>query len=168
MPLTLHIMSPHSALQQELQIYENIYSLIILSNGSLCMMIPRFQLLLLQLYLQFRNSKMRQLLEHPEYSKSAFADAIVEFVVGDDQVCIFQAVNVVKSPCFKKILLLLHAEPKESDIPSHSTIHNLIEKHYEAHMKQLEEEMMVFNTFDIKLSSTDCKTEISWKNIIYN
>ena len=27
--------------------------------------------------------------EHPQYSKEAFTDALVDFIVGDDQVCYF-------------------------------------------------------------------------------
>jgi hypothetical protein len=97
--------------------------------------------------------------ERPEYSKTAFVDALVEFVVGNDQVCVYfigiftnlmciQSINVIESPELRKIFLLLRSELKESDIPSRSTIRNHIEKHY-AHMKQLEEEMMVFTKFSI-------------------
>jgi hypothetical protein len=96
--------------------------------------------------------------ERQEYSKTAFVDAIVDFVVADDQVCVYfigifsnltciQSINVIESPELRKIFLLLRSELKESDIPGRSTIRNHIDKHYEAHMEQLEEEMMVFSKF---------------------
>ena len=92
--------------------------------------------------------------ECPEYSKAAFVDALVEFIVGDDQVCVYfmelhpnltyiQSINVVESPRLKKLFLLLRKELKESDIPGRTAIRSHIEKNYDAYMKQLEEDMAV-------------------------
>jgi hypothetical protein len=93
--------------------------------------------------------------ECQEYTKEAFVEAILEFIVGDDQVCLIpsiehvviltllQAINIVESPRLKKIFLLLCEELQESDIPGCSTMHTHIEKAYEEHLKQLEEEMVV-------------------------
>ncbi|KAF8814043.1 hypothetical protein BYT27DRAFT_7219956 [Phlegmacium glaucopus] len=80
--------------------------------------------------------------ERPQYSKEAFTDAIVDFVVGDDQ-----SINVIESPRLKKHFLLLRQELKESDIPGRTTIHKRIEQVYQDYLKQLEEEMTVCNQF---------------------
>jgi hypothetical protein len=105
---------------------------------------------------KFRNEPADTPLEseRPEYSKNAFVDALIEFIVGDDQVSVYfervsdltgvQSINVVESPRLRKIFLLLRSELKESDIPGRSTIRSHIEKHYQAHMKQLEDNMAVF------------------------
>jgi hypothetical protein len=58
-----------------------------------------------------------------------------------------QSINIIESPRLKKIFLLLRQELKESDIPSRSTLRNRIDQAYEAHMKELEEEMAVFLIF---------------------
>ncbi|KAF8815028.1 hypothetical protein BYT27DRAFT_7080879, partial [Phlegmacium glaucopus] len=55
--------------------------------------------------------------ERPQYSKEAFIDVIVDFVVGDDL-----SLNIIESPQLKKIFLLLRQELKESDIPGRTTI----------------------------------------------
>jgi len=86
--------------------------------------------------------------------QGGFVEAILEFIVGDDQVCLLssnmfviltllQSINIVESPRLRKIFLLLHKELQESDIPSHTTIRTHIKQAYEEHMKQLEEEMAV-------------------------
>src|SRR5271163_3565835 len=60
-----------------------------------------------------------------------------------------QAINVIESPRLRNIFLLLRQELKESDIPGRTTLRNRIEKAYEDHMKQLEEEMMVCILFSL-------------------
>lgn len=94
--------------------------------------------------------------ERPEYSKEAFIEAIVEFIVGDDQVCshfltyytiwiyeLLQSLNIIESPRLRKIFLMLRKELKESDIPGRTTIRNRIEKIYTQHLEELTEEMKV-------------------------
>ncbi|KAM6494641.1 hypothetical protein JOM56_009264, partial [Amanita muscaria] len=66
--------------------------------------------------------------ERPEYSKKGFIEAILEFIVGDDQ-----AISVVESPRLRKIFLLLRKELKESDIPGRSTMRNCIEQTFKEH-----------------------------------
>ncbi|KAF8230366.1 hypothetical protein L208DRAFT_1019944, partial [Tricholoma matsutake] len=75
-------------------------------------------------------------MEHKEYTKEAFVEAILGFNVGDDQ-----SNNIVELPRLRKIFLLLHKELQESDIPDHSTMCTHIEQAYEEHMNQLEQEM---------------------------
>lgn len=90
----------------------------------------------------------------PQYSKENFVSALAEFVVGDDQVCIFQfdndkthmhyqAINVVESPRLKKIFLMLRGELKESDIPGRTKIREKIDAMYEEHLEKLEKELQV-------------------------
>ncbi|KAF8238196.1 hypothetical protein L208DRAFT_1044510, partial [Tricholoma matsutake] len=67
--------------------------------------------------------------EHQEYTKEAFVEAILKFIVGDDQ-----SINIVESPRLRKIFLLLHKKLQESDIPGHSTTHTHIEQAYKEHM----------------------------------
>ncbi|KAF8225786.1 hypothetical protein L208DRAFT_1304945, partial [Tricholoma matsutake] len=80
--------------------------------------------------------------EHQEYTKEAFVEAILEFTVGDDQ-----SINIVESPRWRKIFLLLCKELQESDIPGCSTMCTHIEQAYEEHMNQLEQEMAVNELF---------------------
>ena len=100
------------------------------------------------------NSKSN---EHPEYSKEAFIEAIVEFIVGDDQVCsyfltyytiwickLLQSLNIIESSHLHKIFLMLWKELKESDIPGRTTIRNRIEKIYIQHLEELAEELKVY------------------------
>jgi hypothetical protein len=47
----------------------------------------------------------------------------------------------------KKIFLLLRQELKESDIPGRTTMRKEIEKAFQDHLKNLEEEMAVWNVF---------------------
>ncbi|KAF8231498.1 hypothetical protein L208DRAFT_1276871, partial [Tricholoma matsutake] len=74
--------------------------------------------------------------ECQEYTKEAFVEAILEFIVGDDQ-----SINIVESPRLRKIFLLLCKELQESDILGRSTMCTHIEQAYEEHMNKLEHEM---------------------------
>lgn len=95
--------------------------------------------------------------EQPPYSKEAFIDAIVDFVVGDDLVSVkfyfiikylmsTQPLNIIQSPRLRKIFLLLRQELKESDIPGRTTIRNRVEKAYQDYMQQLEKDIAVCNS----------------------
>ena len=55
----------------------------------------------------------------------------------------FQSLNVVESPQFQRLLLLLRPELKESDIPGRTTIRNHISRCLQEHLDQLKKEMKV-------------------------
>ncbi|OBZ73258.1 hypothetical protein A0H81_06727 [Grifola frondosa] len=55
------------------------------------------------------------------FSQEMFVDAIVEFIIADDQ-----SLNVVESPQLRAIFLLLREDLQDSDIPRRSTIWNRI------------------------------------------
>ena len=54
-----------------------------------------------------------------------------------------KAINVVESPRLKKIFLMLRKDLKESDIPGRTKIREHVDKLYEEHLKELEEELKV-------------------------
>ena len=76
---------------------------------------------------------------HQKYSKEAFANATLEWIIADDQMCstiwltnnwlstcslsMFQSLNVLESMDLQNILLMLWQELKDSDIPHHLTIY---------------------------------------------
>jgi hypothetical protein len=88
------------------------------------------------------------------YSRENFVDAIVEFIVGDDQVLslycfhgsvsyFMQSINVIESPRLRKLFRTLKADLKESDIPGRTTISNRIKEMYDEYLEELEEQMKV-------------------------
>jgi hypothetical protein len=96
------------------------------------------------------------------YSYEAFVDAIVEWVVSDDQVSDempphysslisfkLQSINMIENPKLRAIFLLLREEMKDSDIPHRTTIQTRILELLKSHFKTLEEDMKVwcFYTF---------------------
>ena len=98
------------------------------------------------------------------YSKEAFVDSIVEFIVGDDLVCSFaqshhlsslyrQSLNVVESPRLRAIFKMLRAELRESDIPCHTTIRTWIGEVFKEHLDQLEDEMKVSIMFIVHINA---------------
>ncbi|KAJ7936657.1 hypothetical protein B0H13DRAFT_1469856, partial [Mycena leptocephala] len=62
------------------------------------------------------------------FSQEAFVDAIVEFIVGDDQ-----SINIVENEQLRAILLMLRAELKDSDIPHRSKIRSRIMEVWDDH-----------------------------------
>jgi hypothetical protein len=66
-----------------------------------------------------------------------------------------QSINVIESPRLRKLFLLLREELKDSDIPGRTTIRKHIEKTYQDHLKQLEEDMTV-----CMLASSDIDTNL--------
>lgn len=54
-----------------------------------------------------------------------------------------QAINIVESPRFRKLLLLLRQELKESDIPGRTTIRNRISDAFQVNLKELQETLQV-------------------------
>ncbi|KAJ7027234.1 hypothetical protein C8F04DRAFT_1399602 [Mycena alexandri] len=65
------------------------------------------------------NSELGQ--KRTEFSQEAFVDALVEFIVGDDQ-----SINVVENQQLRAIFLMLRAELKDSDIPHRTKIRKRI------------------------------------------
>ncbi|KAK7041156.1 hypothetical protein R3P38DRAFT_2512241, partial [Favolaschia claudopus] len=63
------------------------------------------------------------------FSHEAFVDAIVEFIVGDDQ-----SLRVIECPQLRAIFLMLRSELKDSDVPHRSTIHNRIMQLLDEHL----------------------------------
>ncbi|KZP21834.1 hypothetical protein FIBSPDRAFT_663987, partial [Athelia psychrophila] len=66
------------------------------------------------------------------FSQEAFVDAIVEFIVGDDQ-----AINVIENPRLRAIFLMLRKELREEDIPHRTTIRARIIQVWEEHLEEL-------------------------------
>ncbi|KAF4612560.1 hypothetical protein D9613_012719 [Agrocybe pediades] len=74
--------------------------------------------------------------EIPEYSREAFADAITDFIVADDQ-----SIRVIDSPYLRRIFLLLRQELRDSDIPHRTSIKEHILKRLDKHFETLRNEM---------------------------
>ncbi|PPQ77048.1 hypothetical protein CVT26_007808 [Gymnopilus dilepis] len=72
---------------------------------------------------------------HP-YSPEAFVDAIVEWIVSDDQ-----SLNVTENPHLRSIFLMLRKELRDKDIPHRTTICNRVMEMWEKHVKDLEKDM---------------------------
>ncbi|KAJ7474133.1 hypothetical protein FB451DRAFT_997660, partial [Mycena latifolia] len=71
-----------------------------------------------------------------EFSQEAFVDALVEFIVGDDQ-----SLNVVENAQLRAIFLMLRAELKDSDIPHRTKIRKRIMEIWDEHLNTLQQEM---------------------------
>ena len=91
-----------------------------------------------------------------KYSREAFVDAVVEWVVVDEQVQLFyfttwlytltltcQLLNVVDSTELHNIFLMLWQELRECDIPHCLTIHRHAKELLQGHFQQLEDDMKV-------------------------
>ncbi|KAJ7137399.1 hypothetical protein C8R43DRAFT_893785, partial [Mycena crocata] len=72
------------------------------------------------------------------FSREAFVDAIVEFIVGDDQ-----SINVIENEHLRAIFLMLRSDLKDSDIPHRTTIRNRIMELWDKHLDRLEAEIGV-------------------------
>jgi len=91
---------------------------------------------------------------HKKYSPEAFVDALVEFIVVDDQVSVLlllgsnidillQSINIIESPYLHAIFLMLREKLENSDIPGRSTICARIHEMLDGHLEHLEGEMQV-------------------------
>ena len=91
-----------------------------------------------------------------EYSREAFVDAIVEWIVADDQVCLLslfhiinllnyysQSLNVIENPHLRAIFLMLREELCDEDIPRRTHIRQRVGEIWEDHISDLEIEMNV-------------------------
>ncbi|KZT27266.1 hypothetical protein NEOLEDRAFT_1193291 [Neolentinus lepideus HHB14362 ss-1] len=76
--------------------------------------------------------------DRPLFSGEAFLDAIVEFIVADDQ-----SINVIECRQLRNIFLLLCKELQDSDIPHRTTVHNCIFQLWEEYIRDLSSEMKV-------------------------
>lgn len=96
--------------------------------------------------------------ERKTYSREGFVDALLAWIVTDDQVCgrylldtsstpahseTYQSLNVIESQELRHIFLMLRKELKDTDIPHHSTLRNRIEEVVKEHLVQLEKDMSV-------------------------
>ncbi|KAK6996199.1 hypothetical protein R3P38DRAFT_2477759, partial [Favolaschia claudopus] len=70
------------------------------------------------------------------FSHEGFVNAIVEFIVGDDQ-----SINVIENQQLRAIFLMLREELKDADIPHRTTIRKRILEVWEEHLDSLEKEM---------------------------
>ncbi|KAF7333764.1 HAT family dimerization domain-containing protein [Mycena venus] len=70
------------------------------------------------------------------FSNEAFIDAIVEFMVADDQ-----SISVIENKQLRKIFLMLRSELKDYDIPHRTKIRERVMEVWEEHLKTLETEM---------------------------
>ncbi|KAJ7730099.1 hypothetical protein DFH07DRAFT_756418, partial [Mycena maculata] len=73
-----------------------------------------------------------------QFSQEAFVDAIVEFIVGDDQ-----SINVIENKQLRAIFLMLWAELRDKDIPHRTTIRKRIIEVWDEHLNTLERELGV-------------------------
>ncbi|KAK7006945.1 HAT family dimerization domain-containing protein, partial [Favolaschia claudopus] len=74
----------------------------------------------------------------PAFSKEAFVDAIVEWIVSDDQ-----SINVIENEKLRNIFLMLRAELKDSDIPHRTKIRQRVMEIWDAHLDNVQAEMAV-------------------------
>ncbi|KAJ7463230.1 hypothetical protein FB451DRAFT_463925, partial [Mycena latifolia] len=70
------------------------------------------------------------------FSQEAFVDAIVEFIVGDDQ-----SINVVENKELRAIFLMLRSELQDSDIPHRTKIRKRIIEVWDEYLDTLQREM---------------------------
>ncbi|KAI0039264.1 hypothetical protein FA95DRAFT_1504405, partial [Auriscalpium vulgare] len=73
-----------------------------------------------------------------KFTNEAFVDALVEFIVADDQ-----SLNVIESRHLRSIFLMLREELRESDIPGRTTIRHRIKEQLEDHFLELSRVMRV-------------------------
>ncbi|TFK25333.1 hypothetical protein FA15DRAFT_590673, partial [Coprinopsis marcescibilis] len=72
----------------------------------------------------------------PEFSDETFINALVDFIVADDQ-----SLNVVESVFFHQLLLLLRSELLDKDIPHRTSVRNHIKARWKEYLAQLSGEL---------------------------
>ena len=92
---------------------------------------------------------------HSQFSRQTFLEHIIHFIVTDDQVClnIFetchsclpaeQSINVIECPEFRDLLLLLHQDLHDKDIPQCTKLRESIVQVWEQWFKTLSQELLV-------------------------
>ncbi|KAK7021530.1 hypothetical protein R3P38DRAFT_2780753 [Favolaschia claudopus] len=76
--------------------------------------------------------------KQPPFSNEAFVDAIVEWIVSDDQ-----SINVIENEKLRNIFLMLRSELKDSDIPHRTKIRKRVMEIWDDHLDHLQDEMAV-------------------------
>ncbi|KAJ2923582.1 hypothetical protein H1R20_g13520, partial [Candolleomyces eurysporus] len=69
----------------------------------------------------------------PEYTHDGFIDALVDFIVADDQ-----SINVIESAFFRRLLLMLREDLRDEDIPHRTFVRNHIQSRWKDYMKELQ------------------------------
>ncbi|KAJ7019122.1 hypothetical protein C8F04DRAFT_921005, partial [Mycena alexandri] len=72
------------------------------------------------------------------FSQEAFVNAIVDFVVGDDQ-----SINVIENEQLRAIFLMLRSKLKDSDIPHRTKLRKRIIEIWDEHLDTLQDELGV-------------------------
>ncbi|KAF7358762.1 HAT family dimerization domain-containing protein [Mycena sanguinolenta] len=80
--------------------------------------------------------------QRTQFSQEAFVDAIVEWIVSDDQ-----SLNVVENQQLRNIFLMLRSELKDSDIPHRTKIRQRVMEIWDEHLDKLESEMALAVSF---------------------
>ncbi|KAK6992491.1 ribonuclease H-like domain-containing protein, partial [Favolaschia claudopus] len=76
------------------------------------------------------------------FTQDAFVDAIVEWIVSDDQ-----SINVVENEQLRNIFLMLRSELNDSDIPHRTKIRKRVIEIWDEHLANLESEMGTYRLF---------------------
>ncbi|KAJ6586162.1 hypothetical protein B0H19DRAFT_925946 [Mycena capillaripes] len=93
-----------------------------------------------------------------QFSQEAFVDAIVEWIVGDDQ-----SINVVENEHLRNIFLMLRSELKDSDIPHRTKIRKRIIEVWDEHLAHLESEMAHLATAFLHIiDRIDIASRLGW------
>ena len=97
-----------------------------------------------------------------EFSREGFVDAIVEWIVADDQVRIFfiiyiiinvpQSLNVIENEKLRAIFLMLRSELRDEDIPKRTTLRKRVEEVFAEYLEKLESDMHKVRIFSAKKS----------------
>ncbi|KAF9033370.1 hypothetical protein BJ165DRAFT_1357267 [Panaeolus papilionaceus] len=85
------------------------------------------------------NPRNPSMPDRQAFSPEAFVDAIVEFIVADDQ-----SLRVIESPHLRRIFLMLREELTDSDIPHRTKIRSRLSDIWTKHLDSLEDEMKVW------------------------
>ncbi|KAK6969568.1 hypothetical protein R3P38DRAFT_2814139 [Favolaschia claudopus] len=89
--------------------------------------------------------------KQPPFSNEAFVDAIVEWIVSDDQ-----SINVIENEKLRNIFLMLRSELKDSDIPHRTKIRKRVMEIWDDHLDHLQDEMAV--SFLVSLTRSAYRT----------
>ncbi|KAK7458852.1 hypothetical protein VKT23_009862 [Stygiomarasmius scandens] len=74
---------------------------------------------------------------HRPFSKEGFTDAIVQWIVSDDQ-----SLNVIENTHLHAVFLMLRSELKEGDIPGRKKIQSRIMELWDEHLDHLEDDIV--------------------------
>ncbi|KAJ2922050.1 hypothetical protein H1R20_g15043, partial [Candolleomyces eurysporus] len=74
----------------------------------------------------------------PEYTYDGFIDMLVDFIVADDQ-----SINIIESPFFRRLLLMLCEDLCDEDIPHRTFVWNHIQSRWKDYMKELQVKLQI-------------------------